>query len=129
MRINNRTTRLVVVDEATSSLDPVAERDILTGFRSVRAGKTIVLVTHRFHHLAHEADRILYVRPPPPFPRLPFFPGGTSLLTRQTLPFVPLTLARCMKDGCIVESGTHAQLVRANGNYAALYHAQVEWTR
>ena len=73
MRINNRMTRLVVVDEATSSLDPVAERDILTGFRSVRAGKTIVLVTHRFHHLAHEADRILYVRPPPPFPRLPFF--------------------------------------------------------
>jgi ABC-type transport system involved in cytochrome bd biosynthesis fused ATPase/permease subunit len=61
MRINNRMTRLVVADEATSSLDPVAERDILREFRNVRAGKTIVLVTHRFHHLAHEADRILYV--------------------------------------------------------------------
>ncbi|KAI9568052.1 P-loop containing nucleoside triphosphate hydrolase protein [Boletus coccyginus] len=90
MRINNRTTRLVVVDEATSSLDPVAERHILTELRNARAGKTIVLVTHRFHHLAQEADRIL-----------------------------------CMKDGCVVESGTHAQLVRANsGAYATLYHAQ-----
>lgn len=61
MRIDNRTTRLIVVDEATSSLDPVAELDILTELRNVRAGKTIVVVTHRFHHLAHEADRILCV--------------------------------------------------------------------
>ncbi|KAH0826869.1 P-loop containing nucleoside triphosphate hydrolase protein [Lanmaoa asiatica] len=91
MRINNRTTRLVVVDEATSSLDPVAERDILTEFRKVRAGKTIVCVTHRFYHLVHEADRIL-----------------------------------CMKDGCVVENGTHAELVRVDGDYAALYHAQAE---
>ena len=34
-----------------------------------------------------------------------------------------------MKGGCIVESGTHAQLVHANGDYAALYHAQVEWAK
>lgn len=61
MRIHNRTTRLLVVDEATSALDPLAERAILNAFRDVRAGKTIVVVTHRFHHLAHEADRILYV--------------------------------------------------------------------
>ena len=83
MRINNRMTRLVVADEATSSLDPVAERDILTEFRNIRAGKTIVLVTHRFHHLAHEADRILYVSLSPPFPRLLFFPGGTTLSSRS----------------------------------------------
>ncbi|KAG6371979.1 P-loop containing nucleoside triphosphate hydrolase protein [Boletus reticuloceps] len=91
MCINHRTTRLVVVDEATSRLDPVAERNILSAFRNARAGKTIVVVTHRFHQLAHEADRIL-----------------------------------CMKDGSVVENGTHAELVRANGSYAALYHAQVE---
>lgn len=33
-----------------------------------------------------------------------------------------------MKDGCVVESGTHTDLVRADGEYAALYHAQVERT-
>ncbi|KAF8447161.1 P-loop containing nucleoside triphosphate hydrolase protein [Boletus edulis BED1] len=91
MRINHCTPRLVVVDEATSRIDPVAERNILSAFRNARAGKTIVVVTHRFHQLAHEADRIL-----------------------------------CMKDGSVVENGTHAELVHANGPYAALYHAQVE---
>ncbi|KAG8216277.1 P-loop containing nucleoside triphosphate hydrolase protein [Butyriboletus roseoflavus] len=93
MRVNNRTTRLVVVDEAMSALDPVAERDILSEFHKVRTGKTIVCVTHRFYHLAHEADRIL-----------------------------------CMKDGRVVENGTHAELLGVNGDYAALYHAQAEWT-
>lgn len=71
MRINNRTTRLVVVDEATSSLDPIAERDILTEFRNVRGGKTMLFVTHRFYHLAHEADRILYVFPLSPVSQTP----------------------------------------------------------
>ena len=121
MRIANRPTRLVVVDEATSSLDPVAERDILTAFREVRAGKTVVLVTHRFHRLVHEADQILYVR----FSYLPptLTPFGKRL--RSPYPYPPFD--RCMKDGCVVENGTHADLVRANGDYAALYHAQVEW--
>ncbi|KAG8217985.1 P-loop containing nucleoside triphosphate hydrolase protein [Butyriboletus roseoflavus] len=93
MRVNNRTIRLVVVDEATSALDPVAERDILNEFQKLRTGKTVVCVMHRFHHLAHVADRIL-----------------------------------CMKDGRVVENGTHAELLRVNGDYAALYHAQTEWT-
>ena len=55
----NEDTRLVVVDEATSSLDPVAERDLLAEFRAARNGKTMIFVTHRFHHLAHEADQIM----------------------------------------------------------------------
>ena len=55
------TTRLLLVDEATSALDPVAERSVLTAFGQARAGKTVVIVAHRFHHLAHTADRILYV--------------------------------------------------------------------
>ncbi|KAF8552444.1 P-loop containing nucleoside triphosphate hydrolase protein [Imleria badia] len=81
MRINNRTTRLVVIDEATSSLDPVAERDILTAFRNVREGKTIVVVTHRFHHLAREADRILYVSLSLSLPPSFLFLEGLSWLT------------------------------------------------
>lgn len=114
MRLRHCATRLVVVDEATSSLDPVAERDIITALRKRRTGKTIVLVTHRFHHLAHEADRILYVVlvlvlvVPDPHPHA---------LTRVR--------DRCIKDGVVVESGTHDELVGVGGDYAALYDAQV----
>ncbi|KAG1827639.1 P-loop containing nucleoside triphosphate hydrolase protein [Suillus subaureus] len=59
MRINHTDIRLVVVDEATSSLDAITERDILSEFHHVRQGKTMILVTHRFHHLVKEADQIM----------------------------------------------------------------------
>ncbi|KAG2366089.1 P-loop containing nucleoside triphosphate hydrolase protein [Suillus spraguei] len=90
MRINHTDIRLVVVDEATSSLDAITERDILSEFHHVRQGKTMILVTHRFHHLVKEADQII-----------------------------------CMKDGRVVERGTHNQLIEDDGEYAKLYNAQV----
>ena len=61
MRLEQSNTKLVVVDEATSSLDPVAERDMLSEFRRSRQGKTLIFVTHRFHQLVRDADQILYV--------------------------------------------------------------------
>lgn len=90
MRINHTDIRLVVVDEATSSLDAITELDILSEFHHVRQGKTMILVTHRFHHLVKEADQII-----------------------------------CMKDGSVVERGTHNQLIKDDGEYAKLYDAQV----
>ncbi|KAG1765849.1 P-loop containing nucleoside triphosphate hydrolase protein [Suillus placidus] len=90
MRINHTDIRLVVVDEATSSLDAITERDIISEFHHVRQGKTMILVTHRFHHLVKEADQII-----------------------------------CMKDGSVVERGTHNQLIEDDGEYAKLYNAQV----
>lgn len=32
---------------------------------------------------------------------------------------------RCMKDGSVVERGTHNQLIEDGGEYAKLYNAQV----
>ncbi|KAG0701690.1 P-loop containing nucleoside triphosphate hydrolase protein [Suillus ampliporus] len=90
MRINHTNIKLVVVDEATSSLDTITERDILSEFHRVRQGKTMILVTHRFHHLVKEADLII-----------------------------------CMKEGSVVERGTHTQLIEHEGEYAKLYNAQV----
>lgn len=90
MRINHTDIRLVVVDEATSSLDAITELDILSEFHHVRQGKTMILVTHRFHHLVKEADQII-----------------------------------CMKDGSVVERGTHNQLIEDDGEYTKLYNAQV----
>ncbi|KAH7904878.1 P-loop containing nucleoside triphosphate hydrolase protein [Hygrophoropsis aurantiaca] len=91
MKINNGKIKLVVVDEATSSLDPVAERDLLTQFLRVRNGKTMIFVTHRFQHLARKADQII-----------------------------------CLKDGHIVEHGTHDELMHTAGEYAELYNAQAK---
>ncbi|KIJ09855.1 hypothetical protein PAXINDRAFT_86857 [Paxillus involutus ATCC 200175] len=62
MRLNNRDTRLVVVDEGTSNLDPVTERDILSEFRKSRSGKTMIFITHQYHHLAKDADQILCMK-------------------------------------------------------------------
>ncbi|KAF8835766.1 P-loop containing nucleoside triphosphate hydrolase protein [Paxillus ammoniavirescens] len=62
MRLNNRDTRLVVVDEATSGLDSVSERDILSEFRKSRSGKTMIFITHQYHHLAEDADQILCMK-------------------------------------------------------------------
>ncbi|KAH7889125.1 P-loop containing nucleoside triphosphate hydrolase protein [Phlebopus sp. FC_14] len=109
LRLNNTDTRLVVVDEASSSLDPVAERDILSDFRKLRKGKTMIFVTHRFHHLAKDADHILYV----------IFrvvcEMGSELMTKF--------LTSCMKEGSVIEHGTHVQLLEVDGEYAKLYNA------
>lgn len=89
IRLEQSDTKLVVVDEATSSLDPVAERDILSEFRRSRQGKTLIFVTHRFHQLARDADQIL-----------------------------------CMRDGSVIECGSHEALLGLDGEYARLYNAQ-----
>ncbi|KAL4068152.1 P-loop containing nucleoside triphosphate hydrolase protein [Scleroderma citrinum] len=89
MRLEKNNTKLVVVDEATSSLDPVAERDILSEFRRSRQGKTLIFVTHRFHQLVRDADQIL-----------------------------------CMRNGSVIECGSHETLLGLDGEYARLYNAQ-----
>jgi ABC-type bacteriocin/lantibiotic exporter with double-glycine peptidase domain len=61
MRIQNRETDLIVVDEGTSSLDPVAESTIIDYLNSIRQDKTMVFVTHRPGSFAQKADRIMSV--------------------------------------------------------------------
>ena len=54
-------TKLVVVDEPTSAMDPTGEFELFETLRSMRSGKTMVFVTHRFGHLTKHADLILCV--------------------------------------------------------------------
>ena len=61
MRLMNPRTRLVVVDEPSSAMDPLGEFELFERLRALRAGKTMVFVTHRFGHLTKYADVILYV--------------------------------------------------------------------
>ena len=49
---------VLVLDEATANLDPVSEERVIAGYGAVMAGRTTILVTHRFD-LASRADRIV----------------------------------------------------------------------
>jgi ABC-type multidrug transport system fused ATPase/permease subunit len=75
----------LVLDEATSLLDPRAARHLERSRAAVLRGRTVVAIAHRLH-TAHDADRVAVV-----------------------------------SDGRITELGSHAALVAAGGEYAALW--------
>lgn len=51
----------LILDEATSLLDPNAARDLETAMNRVLHGRTVVAIAHRLH-TAHDADRIAVVQ-------------------------------------------------------------------
>ena len=77
----------VVLDEATSLLDPTTARHAERAMAAVLAGRTVIAIAHRLH-TAHDADRVAVV-----------------------------------VAGRITELGTHAELVTAQGGYAALWRS------
>lgn len=53
-----RRAELVVLDEPTAALDPRAEAELFDAIRTLMAGRTVVLISHRFSTVRN-ADRIL----------------------------------------------------------------------
>jgi ABC-type multidrug transport system fused ATPase/permease subunit len=49
---------VLVLDEPTAALDPVSERHVIDGYRSIMRGRTTMLITHR-RELAMAADRVV----------------------------------------------------------------------
>lgn len=84
--------RILVLDEATSAVDPLIEVRISRAFEALSEGRTTIAIAHRLS-TAMRADRILV-----------------------------------MENGAIVEDGSHDDLVRLGGRYAALYDAWVAAT-
>ena len=82
--------RILVLDEATSSVDTVTERAIQNAIAAVVRGRTSFVIAHRLSTIVG-ADVILAVR-----------------------------------DGKIVERGTHAELMAQKGYYYQLYSRQFE---
>jgi ATP-binding cassette, subfamily B, bacterial len=82
-----RDAELIILDEPTSAMDSWAEADWLLRFRQLVAGRTALIITHRFT-TALQADMI-----------------------------------HVMDKGRIIESGSHEELLAAQGRY------EESWTR
>jgi ATP-binding cassette, subfamily B, bacterial len=51
---------VLVLDEPTAALDPSTERHVITEYRRLMHGRTVLVITHR-SAVAHAADRVLVV--------------------------------------------------------------------
>ena len=81
---------MLILDEATSSVDTRTEIQIQNAMDRLMAGRTSFVIAHRLSTIKN-ADLILV-----------------------------------MKDGNIIESGTHSALLKKGGFYAELYNSQFE---
>ncbi len=79
---------MLILDEATSSIDTRTEVKIQKAFLELMNGRTTFIVAHRLSTIKN-ADMILV-----------------------------------MKDGSIIERGTHEELIKADGFYKNLYNSQ-----
>jgi ATP-binding cassette subfamily B protein len=52
-----RDARLIILDEPTASMDPRAEHDLFARIRSLYAGRTVLLISHRYNTV-RDADHI-----------------------------------------------------------------------
>ena len=82
--------KIMILDEATSSVDTRTEVRIQKAMDNLMKGRTSFIIAHRLSTIKN-ADLILV-----------------------------------MKDGDIIEQGTHEELLAANGFYADLYNSQFE---
>lgn len=82
--------KILILDEATSSVDTRTEEQIQKAMDNLMRGRTSFVIAHRLSTI-RDADLIL-----------------------------------AMKDGDIVEQGTHEELLAKNGFYAEIYNSQFE---
>ncbi len=81
---------ILILDEPTASLDPMAEQEIFNQFDMLRRDKTTIFVSHRLSS-ATKANRIIV-----------------------------------LKNGEIVETGDHAELMDLRGEYYRLFSTQAK---
>ena len=81
---------VLILDEATSSVDTRTEAEIGKAMKKLMSGRTSFVIAHRLSTI-RDADMILF-----------------------------------MEHGNIIEQGSHKELLKKNGAYAALYYSQFE---
>lgn len=79
---------ILILDEATSSLDTESEREVQRALENLMQNRTTIVIAHRLSTIKN-ADRIIV-----------------------------------LKEGRLVEQGTHEELLTLNGEYSGLYRSQ-----
>lgn len=87
-RVFYKDAGLIILDEPSSALDPIAEYQLNHAMFEAAENKTVIFISHRLS-TTRLADRIVL-----------------------------------LKDGRIVEQGTHEELLLLNGRYAQMWRAQ-----
>jgi len=82
---------ILILDEPTAALDPIAENNLYLRYRELTEGKTSIYISHRF--------------------------ASTRFCDRIIL----------LEDGVIAESGTHEELMTADGKYAEMFNVQSKY--
>ena len=89
-RVMLRDPAILILDEATSSIDTRTEEKVQRAFREMLKGRTAFIVAHRLSTIQN-ADCILV-----------------------------------MKDGNVIEKGSHEELLQQKGFYKNLYESQFQ---
>ena len=87
-RVFAHNNELIVMDEPSSALDPIAEYNLNVGIDKNAKGKTVVFITHRLSTTRH------------------------------------VDMIYMLENGKIIESGSHDDLIRADGKYASMFNLQ-----
>ncbi|MEJ6950342.1 ABC transporter ATP-binding protein [Natronospora cellulosivora (SeqCode)] len=86
-----KNSEFLILDEPTSSLDPLIESEILSKFIDIVKDKTAIIISHRVG-LCKLVDKIIV-----------------------------------LKDGRVVEKGSHEELIKNRREYYNLYKSQEQW--
>ena len=86
-------SEVIIFDEPTAALDPIAELEVFNLLNNVSKDKTTIMISHRLG-VTKFADTIIL-----------------------------------MKDGKIIEKGSHEKLINNNGEYKKMYEDQESYYR
>ncbi len=84
------TSDILILDEPTASLDPIAEQEIFNQFDRLRKDKTTIFVSHRL--------------------------SSATVATKIIV----------LEYGCLIEEGTHKELMEKKGKYYELFSTQAK---
>ena len=88
LRVYVRNPKILILDEATSSIDTATEELLQNALEKLSENRTTIVIAHRLSTIV-KADKILH-----------------------------------LKNGCVLESGTHEQLLQSRGAYSEMYNLQ-----
>ena len=88
LRVYVRNLKILILDEATSSIDTATEELLQNALEKLSKNRTIIVIAHRLSTIV-KADKILH-----------------------------------LKNGSVLEEGTHKHLLQNGGAYAEMYNLQ-----